>query len=181
MLLIAGGLGLGLAVVPGGCVDWRIGGGTEPRLGDVGEGVWRIHPVRMRVYPSTRLVVEDGDPVLEARIEFTDAAGDPTKAVGDLRFELHSLAATSQTRRQGDLLYRWQVSMRTLQDNHLYYDPITRAYLYRLRMDEALAVGQPLLLNVTFLPPLTNGEPPQAAGWGPRLEASFRMNVAGGS
>ncbi len=157
------------AAVVGGCVDWRLGSDAADNEAAPPEDVWTIRPERMRVYPSTRLVVEDGKPVLEARIEFTDAAGDPTKAVGDLRFELYPLVGTGERRRRGDLLYRWRVRMFTLEENRTFYDPITRAYLFRLRMDDPLAVGNPLQLNVTYLPP--RGHEAQ------RLESTFHLNV----
>ncbi len=97
-------------------------------------GVWQVKPVRLRVYPSTRFVLYENQPALEARIEFLDELGDPLKAVGAMRFEVYA------ANRDGEIvdqrrLFSWDVPMLTREANQEYYDPVTRAYLFRLGFD----------------------------------------------
>lgn len=121
---------------------------------------WRVEPVRMRVYPSSRFVREDEAALLEARVEFTDENGDATKAVGQFRFDLYAAARAAQPR-VGARLYGWTVPVFSREQNLTFYDAITRAYLFRLKLDSLSVVGETSLLRVVFIP---------AAG-GRRLEA----------
>lgn len=122
--------------------------------------VWRAQPVRMRVYPSSRFLREDDVSLLEARVEFTDENGDTTKAVGQFRFDLYAATRAAQPR-VGARLYGWTVPVYTRQENLMFYDPITRAYLFRLKLDSLSVVGEASLLRVVFIP----------ATGGSRLEA----------
>jgi len=113
---------------------------------------WQIEPVQVRVYPSTRFVFEEGLPILDARIEFQDAAGDTMKAVGDLRFELAALTPSGEPR-VNDPLYEWFVPMRTLEENKRFYDGITRSYAYRLKLETPAIGNEAVMLIVTYTPP----------------------------
>ncbi len=113
--------------------------------------IWDIRPVRMRIYPSSRFVREDGKPLLEARIEFFDGAGDSSKAVGELRFELFTAGAAAQTS-SGQRLYVWAVPLLTLEQNQLFYDSVTRTYLFRLRLDSLSMIREQTRLKVTLTP-----------------------------
>lgn len=160
---VAGVVVLLLAV--GGCVEWRLAP-RLPLLTGQENDIFVVRPVAMRVFPSTRLVTEDGQPMLDARIEFLDAAGDSTKAVGWIRIDLHPLYAGTSERR-GRLLYRWDQTVLTLDENRRFYDPVTRTYLFRLMLDGRLPAGDPLELAVYFKP--VEGDP---------LEATFTLNTA---
>ncbi len=120
--------------------------------GDIRQGdVWEIRPVRMRVYPSSRFIREDNKPLLEARVEFFDASGDSTKAVGEMRFELFTAGAAAQTT-SGQRLYAWAVPMRSMEQNNLFYDSVTRTYLFRLSLDSLSIIRDQTRLKVTLTP-----------------------------
>ncbi|MEM9883143.1 MAG: hypothetical protein AAF800_09530 [Planctomycetota bacterium] len=133
-----------------GCVDAK-GPGADTSVGERdGEG-WRPEPVALRIYPSTRFVNEAGTPLLEARVELFDEMGDSTKASGLLRFELFAAGQVPGIE-VGRLLYGWDITLATLEDQQRYYDPITRGYLLRLRLESAEATQRQVRLRVTFQP-----------------------------
>ncbi|MEX0775196.1 MAG: hypothetical protein WD042_05720 [Phycisphaeraceae bacterium] len=133
-----------------GCSSWWKGLASmvkddpEPR-------VWQIKPQAVRVFPTTRVAQEVGTAVLEARIEIFDQAGDSTKAVGNFRFELLSDGRLNDPT-MGPRLYLWEEQMLTLEQNREHWDPITRTYYFRLKLDEAPSGDQALRLVVTFIP-----------------------------
>lgn len=146
-----------------GC-QWK-GGQPEASSpnGHAGPAAWQIRPVSMRVYPSSKLTVtEAGQPLLEARIEFLDAANDTVKAVGKLRFELYRGASAGR----GAKIYHWDVEMLTQAQNESYYDSITRAYLFQLQLDDLPRKDDEVTLAVTYLP----------AEFGPRLKATTQLS-----
>ena len=93
---------------------------------------------------------EDGQTLLDTRIEFTDEMGDTIKAAGDLRLILFASDTTGNT--LGRQLFSWQVQLRTLEDQRQYYDAITRTYLCRLRLDQPAVTRKPTVLRVSFTP-----------------------------
>ena len=107
-------------------------------------------PVSLRVYPSTRYVREDGVPLLEARVELLDAMGHPIKASGILRCELFTADSSGSV--LGERLYSWDVQMQTITDQHSYYDPVIRGYLFRLKLDNFDVAEMDTALRVTFTP-----------------------------
>jgi hypothetical protein len=107
----------------------------------------------MRVYPSTRLVHEANQTVLEARIEFVDDVGDPLKAVGDLRLELFRISRPGEPPPTKPL-YTWNASILTQAENQTLYDPVTRSYLLRLNLDAGAPTSPAgLRLHVLYMPP----------------------------
>src|ERR1051325_10494207 len=77
--------------------------GDEARERRVKLGGWPFQPVSVRIHPFTSLRLAGmGGPSLDARIEFIDPAGDVTKGVGDLRFELY--AEPAKESREGEEL-----------------------------------------------------------------------------
>lgn len=161
-----------LSAAPG-CLDFKLGDeqvetttpAYDPPPATSNGDYWQIKPVAMRIYPSSRFVVQNRDAVLEARVEFFDEAGDSTKAVGDLRIELFRVERTGEAQTMYRL-YEWEVPVRTLKQNREHYDPITRAYLFRLRLDNPRVAAQPVRLQATFTPPRGN-----------RLEAHTLLNA----
>ncbi len=116
---------------------------------DVAKTIWQPLPKRIRVYPSTRFVRESDQAILEARFELFDEMGDPVKAPGSFRIELHSVDEV----RGGvpkQLLYSWNADTTTIDQQREHYDPITRGYLFRLGVDNLRVANQPTLLKVIF-------------------------------
>jgi hypothetical protein len=152
-LLVLIGVGaVGLCV---GCDQVRLKGGpgepgTSPQID------WPFVPVSMRIHPFTSIEydAEHETVVLEARVELLDRLGDMTKGVGDFRFELYKASerATSLPV-QEEMLYVWNVSMLTLAENQQYYDPITRTYAFRLKMQQVPPPGTAVRLFGHFADP----------------------------
>lgn len=146
--------GLSVALVAGGCMQPKAQVPTAVGAGD-GEvspaESWQPEPVALRIYPSTRFVREGGTTLLEARIELFDAMGDSIKSSGAVRFELFA-AGFAPGIDVGRLLYSWDIGLASLEDHQRYYDPITRGYLLRLRLDSAQITRREVLLRVTFQP-----------------------------
>lgn len=125
--------------------------------------VWQPGPVALRIFPSTRYVQEQGQPLLEARIELLDAMGDSIKAAGQMQLELFASDPAGLT--LGRRLYLWNAAVLTLEDQREHYDPITRTYLFRLELDDLAVTQRPTVLRATFVP---------AAG-GKRLQTQAAM------
>jgi len=160
-----------LTLVCGGVLgcEWKGGlgaWGTAVESRDV--KVWRPEPVRMRVYPSSRFIERDGQTMLEARVELRDEMDDPLKGVGRFQFELvaggtpgRPAATAGSAAHPGGpgraaKLYGWDVSVMTLAEQKEHYDSVTRAYLFRLVMDEPSVPVATTTLRVNFVP--LNGE-----------------------
>ena len=129
---------------------------------------WSTAPVALRIYPATRFMPEESRTVLEARLELLDALEDSAKGVGTVRFELRR-SGTARRSPITDRLYAWDVSIRTLEEQKRYYDPVTRTYLFRLSMDDLTQVPSKVLLHVQFTPDTGN-----------RIEAEATLSVPKG-
>ena len=105
--------------------------GPKPVRSEAMGDVWTPLPVSVRVYPSTRFVKQEGQPLLQARIELFDQMGDSVKASGRVRCVL--MAGVG--RLASGELYSWDVPLLTLQDHEAHYDPIARGYLFELKLD----------------------------------------------
>lgn len=118
---------------------------------------WHSQPTAIRVYPTTRFVKQGDAAVLEARVELFDDMGDSVKGAGEFRLELRSGGAGSASAGGsaggGNLLYTWRVEVRTIEDQRTHYDPITRGYLFRLRLDDLAAARRTTMLNVSYTSP----------------------------
>ena len=112
---------------------------------------WMPKAVSMRIYPSTQFVREDGVPLLEARIELFDAMGDSIKGPGNVRCELFASSGRGDGA-LGERLYGWDIGLHTLADQRAFYDPITRGYLFRLKLDSIAPARQATTLRVAFTP-----------------------------
>ncbi len=118
----------------------------------VGQAHWKIEPIDMRVYPSTRFVRGPEQGVLEVRIELFDEMGDSVKAVGRIHIELY--ATRRRDRPSLDRrLYAWEASLLTLEKQLRYYDPITRTYMFPLSLDSLSVARDATMLRVTFVLP----------------------------
>lgn len=151
----------------GGCQFKGAGvGAAEPTMA----GYWWPQATAMRVYPSTRFVEAPGEgggggnrrAILEARIELRDEMGDAVKAAGIVGLELFAGAAGDEG--FGRRLYRWDVTMQTLEDQQRHFDSVTRTYLFRLELD-APPQADDIMLRATFT----------RASDGRRLQADARI------
>lgn len=114
-------------------------------------GVWEPTALAVRVHQSTRFVAASNErATLHARVELVDAMGDSLKAAGQFRLEL--FASDEMGRTVGRRLYQWQIDISTLEAQREHYDSVTRAYLFRLRLDDPRPPSQPTLLRATFMP-----------------------------
>lgn len=135
-----------LLAVLAGCSGGNRASGPRDRDAILAPGdAWRPRPVAMRVYPSTRFVEQEGHALLEARLELSDEMGDPAKYPGEFRLELYGTPSTGGVPGSLDAerqLYAWRVPVVTLEQHRTFFDPITRVYLLRLKLDpEALPAG----------------------------------------
>jgi len=135
-----------------GCASWFKGDEVRPPVRDEPVEHWVIKPAELRVYPSTRFVRWEGELVLEARIEFVDELGDPIKAVGVLRFEVFR-ADRAGAIVDAKQLFMWDQTLLTKEENETYYDPVTRAYLFRLGVDRIPSELQHVVLRVQYTDP----------------------------
>ncbi len=94
----------------------------------------------MRVHPLTRLTNTGpgGTAIIECRLEFTDAEGQTSKAIGQLTLQVYpdSFAPTGR-----GALETWNQDLRDLEINRRQYDDITRTYLFRLEVSQPLPAG----------------------------------------
>lgn len=116
-----------------------------------GSRAWRPIPTRLRVFPTTRFVIERGRPVLEARVEVLDAMGHPLKTSGRFRFEL--FAAPPDADRVTQRLYTWNQTLGSAADQREHFDPVTFAYRFQLQLRDRALEAKPTLLRVTLAPP----------------------------
>ena len=110
----------------------RIAGEIGTATGTV-SARWPFWPTRMRIHPLTSLSLDsnDGDPFIEARIEFKDRFADVVKSDAQFRFELHE---GKPDQGPGKPLRIWNVDLRNLEQNELHWDTVTRTYLFKLTL-----------------------------------------------
>ncbi len=127
---------------------------TRPQLSDapplaVPDDAWQPAPAAISIFPSTRFVIENHQPLLEARLELRDQMGDPIKASGALRFELLAAPDNPASARR---VYTWRVGLFTADQHREHYDPIIAGYRFQLRLDDKRLLDRRTLLRVTFDP-----------------------------
>ena len=156
---------IGVAVVLAGAA-----GGCQPRAnvidpymegpraaqGKVPRPIDLLLPQKIRIHPFTALrMLEDRNVRgLEARIEALDAFGDPTKAFGDIRFELYAYR-TGSSEPKGERLNVWQVSIGDPGNNLVHWDRVTRSYLFKLELTQQSEPADRYVLMVVFASPYT--------------------------
>lgn len=161
---------LSMCLLSAGCaLDWKggpenTGSTTQPAASTL---LWQLQPVRMRLFPVSGLVRDGGQRLLSARLEFVDEMDDTLKAVGDLRLELIDGNPQSDGA-GGRRIASWDVALRTLEQQKALYDPITRTYHLRLRVDDTVPATGTVQLQATYIPPQ-----------GRRLETRISVNLAG--
>jgi hypothetical protein len=142
----------------------------EPPPGvEVGpDAPWPLWPQRMRVHPLSQLVPDQnsGKPLIEARVEFTDPAGNTCKSVGLIDIDLHDKASDEYKSKP---VASWSANLWDLAVNRDRYDEVTRTYLFTLKLEDHPVPQEPEL-RVYFL-----------SGDGKRLQASYSLRRHEGS
>ncbi|WP_145080977.1 hypothetical protein [Poriferisphaera corsica] len=113
--------------------------------------VWQSKPVAIRIYPSTRFRKSENQIVLETRVELFDEMGDSVKGAGMFAFELLE-AVSSTSGGAGTQLYTWNAELLTLESQRQHYDPISRGYLFQLKMHDQQIAQQGAVLRVVYSP-----------------------------
>jgi len=99
---------------------------------------WPFWPKRMVIYPLSQFVTEraTGQLLIEAHVEFLDEFGHTVKAVGQMTFELYDAAETKPG--AAAPAARWsgtaELDLTDPSKNRDRYDPITRTYLFKLKI-----------------------------------------------
>lgn len=141
---------MALAAFLSACDGARFKGGSV--MDGVGAAMWPFVPEAMRVHPFTTIGADSSGEsmLLEVRMELLDQVGDPTKGVGDFRFELYKVAAGAAREGEDVRLFQWDAPMTSLEQNRRHYDPITRTYIFKLQLDQPVAPHQRLHLVVQY-------------------------------
>jgi hypothetical protein len=85
-------------------------------------------PRVMRVHPLTHAELDrNGDSRIVLHVELKDSWGDTVKGVGKLQVQLRSESPNDATVNPGERM-RWDIDLRTLDDNVSYFDSATRTY-----------------------------------------------------
>jgi hypothetical protein len=119
-----------------GCAATPPGAANTPAVAEgahaAGAPRWPFWPRGMRVHPLTRLATDpiEGQ-VIEARIEFVDAQGHMTKAVGTLVLVLVDIAAAADAGEEEV----WRIDLTQPAATATWFDDVTRTYLFRLAVD----------------------------------------------
>lgn len=120
------------AVWSGGCVPSQRTPPAAPIPVTDAEGrpLWPYWPTTMEVHALSRLVMdsESGFVIVEARVEFRDRDGLPTRAVGTAWCRLHDI---NGQRSIGDKP-GWEIRLDDFNENVARYDPVVETYLFRL-------------------------------------------------
>jgi hypothetical protein len=119
VLLLAG------VMVLAGCTELTDRPASEQSFGAVS---FRIHPTFTQIKNWTSGAKPDG---IEAVIEFQDEFGDPTRAMGTVRFELYRFESDYADHR-GPRLAIWSASLNSHEDQVARWDPVARGYTFQL-------------------------------------------------
>jgi len=140
----------GMAALIAGCDGISPKGGNVETCEKVPDPISLLLPQKISIHPFTQTATfEDGKQGLHMRIQFTDFFGDPTKAFGDLRFELYEFKPYQQHKR-GDQLDIWDEYISDPDKNMIHWDSHTRSYEFRLASKNPILPGQKFILVVYF-------------------------------
>jgi hypothetical protein len=136
----------------------RAKGGASDALVKVPEPIHRLLPRSLSFHPFTEartFAGAGGIKGFEVRIWALDHSGDATKAFGVFRFEMFAHRA-HQADRKGDRIVAWQrIDLTDYDDNLVHWNHTSRAYVFNLKWDRPLPVGQKFVLRATFDSPFT--------------------------
>jgi hypothetical protein len=110
-------------------------------------------PVSMRIHPVFTQIKDwtgDGRPDgIEVLLEFDDQFHDPTKAAGQVVFELYSFRQASPDPRGRRLLNPWIGSLTSVADQEAHWNRTSRTYTFQLA-DPKISENQIYVLTATF-------------------------------
>lgn len=110
------------------------------------------HTIRIHPFTGLREIGDHDQRGLEVRIEALDAYQDTSKAFGKLRFELYAFRSMSSDPK-GNRIEAWEEDITSAKNNLVHWDPITRSYVFKLRLNESIQAGKELVLTATFESP----------------------------
>ena len=113
------------------------------------QALWQPKPQDVRIYPSSRFILTEQRPALEARVELKDEMGDSLKSAGSFHLELLKETGARRQAMQ-EKLYSWDVPLNTIADQQSYFDSVTRTYRFVLRLDRQISPDDQLILAITF-------------------------------
>lgn len=116
----------------------------EERMFEAGK--MRVHPVFTQVKDWTGDDKPDG---IEAVVEFTDQFGDPTKASGQILFELFEYQAKNPEIRGRRVVNPWVGSLSNPDEQKAHWSRPTRSYTFQLAYPE-ISRGKTYVLTATF-------------------------------
>ncbi len=105
---------------------WRNGGNNAS------DQPWWPVPVAASVYPSTRFVLESGEPYLEAAIELKDELDESVSAPGSVTIGL------LQAMPGGDdqVLFSWDLDMNNIEAQRTHRSGVLGHYVFRLKLND---------------------------------------------
>ena len=106
----------------------------------------RIHPVFTQIKDWTGDGKPDG---IEVLLEFQDQFHDPTKAAGQVVFELYSFHQESPDPRGARLLNPWIGTLQSIADQDAHWNRTSRTYTFQLA-DPQISDSQIYVLTATF-------------------------------
>lgn len=109
-------------------------------------GKMRIHPIFTEVKDWTGDNKPDG---VEAVVEFTDQFGDPTKASGQLLFELYEYQAKNPEIRGKRVVNPWIGSLANPDEQKSHWSRPARSYTFQLAYPE-ISRAKTYVLTATF-------------------------------
>jgi hypothetical protein len=140
----------------GGCDATNAGGPVDPNV-EVPYPVSLTLPASIHIQPFTGMRTFDeagGVSGLEVLVTPEDAFGDPTKAFGTFRFELYEFRRNHPDPK-GRRRLCWEQDVAEPKRNRVHWD-VSLAYRFRLRLDQAIPVGQRFVLVAIFSSPFTD-------------------------
>lgn len=121
------------SLMSGGCTNSAKYARTQSEAEMFAAVSMRIHPIFTQVKDWTGDGIVDG---VEALLEFQDQFTDPTKAAGDVVFELYAYQPYSPDARGERVLNPWLGSLRTLGDQEARWNRTSRTYSFELEYPE---------------------------------------------
>ena len=110
-------------------------------------GQWPWRPVELKLNELTRFSSpsEDGERSIEVRVEFTDQAGNPTKAHGMLRISVIRPG-------EGDTPWEKGIDLMDLNLATAQYEPVTRSYKVVISPElEGLVPGRRIRIEASYV------------------------------
>lgn len=128
-----------ILLIPAGCATTggtgSGGGSTTVNPGQRSSTGWPFWPQHMRIHPLSQFVKDrqTGNPLLEARIEFSDAYGHTCKAYGEIVIALHNADPADFDEPE---IATWPEDLTNLELNDVFFDDVTGTYLFRLEIED---------------------------------------------